>query len=109
MTETEFLDQAAKVLDAIERRVDAWSQDDDTEIESGRHGPVLELEFPSGRKLVLNLQTPMQQNWLASPRGAFHFGWREGAWVDTRSGSDFWKVFMEQASLEVGRRLADTD
>ncbi|MFM8630895.1 MAG: iron donor protein CyaY [Betaproteobacteria bacterium] len=109
MTETEFLDQAVKVWDAIERRADAWSQDDDTEIESGRHGPVLELEFPSGRKLVLNLQTPMQQIWLASPRGAFHFGWQEGAWIDTRSGSDFWKVFMEQASLEAGRQLADTD
>ncbi len=105
MTETEFLDLAKVVWEEIESRVDHWSEADDADIESMRLGPVLELEFPSGRKLVINQQTPMRQIWLASPRGAFHFSWNGSAWQDTRQGLDFWAVLAEQASLEFGRTL----
>ena len=48
----------------------------------------------------------MQQIWLASPRGAFHFEWAEPVWRDTRSGQDFWQVLAQQASQEAGRPLS---
>lgn len=105
MTETEFLDRVAKIWRQIESQVDDWVEQADVDIESFRSGPVMELEFDSGRKIVVNAQTPMQQVWLASPRGAFHFQWNETAWVDTRSGADFWAVLQEHASLEAGVSL----
>ena len=101
MTEEQFQDRCDRVLRAIEDGLDAA----DADIEASRRGPVLELEFESGRKIVINAQTPMQQVWLASPRGAFHFKWNETAWVDTRSGADFWAVLHEHASLEAGVSL----
>lgn len=106
MTESEFLDQAAGVWALVESRVDDWAQTHDADIETIRQGPVLELEFASGRKIVINAQAPMQQIWLASPRGAFHFVWDGAGWRDTRQRTDFWQVLAEQASLESGQQLA---
>lgn len=106
MTETEFLDQVANVWHAVESKVDDWAERHDADIESVRHGPVLELEFESGRKIVINAQAPMAQIWLASPRGAFHFHWTGTGWSDTRQARDFWQVLTEQASLESGQPLS---
>jgi CyaY protein len=106
MTETEFLDQVEAVWKAIESKADAWVHDHDADIEVTRNGPVLEMEFASGKKMVINAQAPMQQIWLASSHGAFHFHRTPEGWSDTRSGLDFWRVLAEQASLESGEPLA---
>ena len=106
MTQTEFLDQVERIWRAIETQVDSWADQHGLDIQAQRLGPVLECEFASGRKIVMNAQTPMQQIWLASPRGAFHFQWHNGAWCDTRASTDFWNVLAAQASLEAGVSLA---
>lgn len=105
MTESEFLDRVAAVWREIETRVDQWVQALDAEIEANPAGPVLELEFASGRKIVVNAQTPMRQVWLASPRGAWHFQWTGEAWQDTRSDANLWSVLKEQAAIESGALL----
>ncbi|WVN41689.1 iron donor protein CyaY [beta proteobacterium MWH-UniP1] len=105
MTETEFLDQVATVWRGVESKVDLWADEQDLDVEACRVGPVLEIEFDSGRKIVINPQTPMQQIWLASPHGAFHFQCQGGQWVDTRTGTDFWAVLAEQAKLILGRAI----
>jgi CyaY protein len=98
MTETEFLHHVKTVWQSIETRVDQWA-DQGTDVESIAQGPVLEIAFESGAKIVVNPQTPMQQIWLASPNGAFHFQWNGQIWADTRSGTPFWTVLDEQARL----------
>lgn len=105
MTETEFLDQVAKVWQGIESKVDVWADQQDLDVEVCRAGSVLEIEFESGRKIVINPQTPMQQIWLASPYGAFHFQSQADQWCDTRSGKDFWAVLTEQAALVSGQPI----
>lgn len=106
MTETEFLDHIAAIWNEIETRADAWAEAHDADIEVIRNGPVLELEFASGKKIVINAQAPMQQVWLASPRGAFHFQRTASGWSDTREGLDFWQVLAQQTSLESGLELS---
>jgi CyaY protein len=106
MTESEFLDRVAAVWREIETRVDQWAQSLDAEIEANPAGPVLELDFASGRQIVVNAQTPMRQVWLASPRGAWHFQWTGETWRDTRSDADLWSVLTEQAAIESGAPLS---
>jgi CyaY protein len=106
MTETEFLHQVNDVWSRVESLVDRWATQHDADIEAMRLGAVLELEFETGKKIVINPQTPMLQIWLASPRGAFHFQWRDGGWRDTRQSTDFWSVLAEQASLASGLSLS---
>jgi CyaY protein len=97
MTETEFLNHVGQVWQDVESLVDDWSEQHD--VAAQRAGPVLEIEFESGQKIIINPQTPMQQIWLASPFGAFHFSYREAAWRDTRKDTDFWQVLRAQAAL----------
>lgn len=106
MTETEFLNHVNQAWQRIEAIVDQWAEQQDVDVESNRSGPVLEIEFDSGAKIVVNAQTPMQQIWLASPAGAFHFRWNDPAWVDTRNNAEFWQVFHEQAQMLAGQTLA---
>ena len=98
MTESEFLSAVEQVWIEVEAWADQRaSQGEDIEVT--RNGPVVELEFESGKKIIVNSQAPMKQIWLASPRGAFHYEWKEGAWRDTRSGKEFWQELENQAAL----------
>lgn len=98
MTETEFLQRAEQVMGAIERAVDATGAD----IESTRSGNVLTLELGDGSKVVINSQAPMQQMWVAGRNGAFHYAWREGAWRDTRDGSELFAALSRLVSIQGG-------
>jgi CyaY protein len=96
MTETEFLHQVKTVWQEVESLVDTWF-DQGADVESNQVGPVVEIEFGTGKKIVINPQTPLQQIWLASPAQAYHFRWTEGRWIDTREGLDFWAVLRSEA------------
>lgn len=103
MNESEFLRAATGVLDRIEEAIDASGIDIDIE----RKGAgVLALEFSNGTQIIVNLQAPMQQIWIAAKAGGFHFaqpGGQGGAqWIDTRSGEEFFAVLSQHASLQNG-------
>jgi CyaY protein len=101
MTETEFMTLAEQVLDSIERAVDASGAD----IESSRSGNVLTLELPNRSKVVVNSQAPMQQMWVAGKNGAFHYGWRDSAWIDTRDGTELFSTLSRLLTDQGGEPI----
>jgi CyaY protein len=101
MTETEFLSRAEEVLASIERAVDASGAD----IESSRSGNVLTLELPNRSKVVVNSQAPMQQMWVAGRNGAFHYGWRDSAWIDTRDGTELFATLSRLLTEQGGEPI----
>lgn len=62
MTDQEYLTLAEAALTAIERAVDAA----DADIEFERSGNVLTLEFENRTKVIVNLQPPKHEIWLAA-------------------------------------------
>ena len=98
MTESEFLQRAEQVMTAIERAIDAT----DADMEFSRSGNVLTLELGNGSKVVINSQAPMQQMWVAGRNGAFHYAWRDGAWHDTRDGSELFAALSRLVSAQGG-------
>ncbi|MBC7938413.1 MAG: iron donor protein CyaY, partial [Chitinophagaceae bacterium] len=80
-------------------------QDDVIDIDSQRTGGLLELSFPDGSKIVVNTQPPLHEVWLAARGGGFHYRWADGAWRDTRDGSEFLAVLSHHASAQAGRAL----
>ena len=96
MTESEFLERSEATLRAIEQAIDASGAD----VESSRSGNVLTLELDNGSRLVINSQAPMQQMWVAGRTGAFHYAWRDGAWVDTRDGSELFSALSRLVSAQ---------
>jgi CyaY protein len=98
MTETEFLQHAEHTLGAIERAIDAAQVD----VELSRSGNVLTLELADGSRIVINSQAPMQQIWVAARSGASHYAWANGAWFDTRNGSELFAALSRLLSAQGG-------
>ncbi len=93
------------VLAAIESTVDRWLQDDVIDIDPQRTGGLLELSFPDGSKIIVNTQPPLQEIWLATRGGGFHYRHAQGRWVDTKDGSELFDVLSREASVQGGRAL----
>ena len=51
-------------------------------------GGVIELEFESGGKIVINRHTAAREIWLAARSGGFHFRYQDGRWLGTRDGEE---------------------
>ncbi|MBN3755075.1 iron donor protein CyaY [Paraburkholderia sp. Tr-20389] len=98
MSDSEYLTRAEAVLAAIERSLD----DADADIEFERSGNVLTLEFESGTKIIVNLQPPMQEIWIAAKSGGYHFRFVDGEWRDTRNGTEFYAALSEYATQQAG-------
>ena len=98
MTESEFSELAEATLDAIEAALEATGAD----IEASRSGNVLTLELGNGSKVVVNSQAPMQQIWVAARSGGFHYARQQGAWVDTREGSELFAALSRILSAQGG-------
>jgi CyaY protein len=98
MNETEFLAAAERTLDEVEAAVEAC----DADIDTTRTGNVLTLELVDGSKIIVNSQTPTRQIWVAAKSGGYHFQWSDGAWRDTRDGSEFFAALSRLVSAQGG-------
>lgn len=105
MTDSEYHARADALLRRLELLTDAWLQDDVIDLDAQRTGGLLEVVFPDRSRLVINKQPPLQEIWLASRAGGFHFAWNGDCWIETRSGSDFASVFDREVSLQAGLSL----
>ena len=106
LTDTEYHRLAAEVLARIEATIDRWLQDDVIDIDAQRTGGLLELGFPGDSKIVVNTQPPLQELWLATRGGGYHFRHVDGHWLDTRDGAEFFARLSEAASRQSGQPLA---
>ena len=94
---------SGELLKCIEATADRLLQDDVIDIDTQRTGGLLELSFPGGSKIVVNTQPPLQEVWLAARGGGFHYRFADGAWRDTRDGSEFFAALSLHASQQAGR------
>jgi CyaY protein len=88
----------------VERAID----DTDADIEFERSGNVLTLEFENRTKIIVNLQPPMSEIWIAAKSGGYHFRFIDGAWRDTRNGTEFFAALSEYATAQAGETVTFT-
>lgn len=99
LPQSEYLRLAESTLAAVERAADA------ADLDSRRDGGVLTLEVEGTGQVIINLQPAIQELWLASRAGAYHFRYGEAAWLDTRSGRPFAAVLLEAMAALGGPAL----
>ena len=85
MTESEFLAVTDAIFQDIDRALDAAGLDCDCLL----MGNVLEIEFDSGAKVVINRHVANLELWIAARSGGFHFALRDGQWLAARDGAEF--------------------
>ena len=105
LSDADYQRLAGAVLSSVEATVDRWLQDDVIDIDPQRTGGLLELSFPGGSKIVINMQPPLQELWLAARGGGFHYRWAGGRWLDTKDDSEFFAVLSREASAQGGQAL----
>ena len=103
MSEKEFLDLAETTLNTIEAAMDRLNDEDVIDVECKRSGNVLEIEFiDNGSKIIINSQAPMKEMWVAAKSGGFHYKHLDGAWRNTRDGSELYAALSALASAQGG-------
>jgi CyaY protein len=105
MTDPEFMDHAERLLKAIEVQSDRINDETDTDLDTQRVGGMLTLTFSNQSQIVVNLQKPLHEIWLAAKSGGSHYRWIEGQWRDTKGQGEFFAVLTHNATLQSGLNL----
>jgi CyaY protein len=105
LSDSAYLRLAHEAFARVEAVVDRWLQLDVVDIDINRVGSLLELTLPDQSKLVLNMQPPLHELWLAARSRGYHFKWTGDRWVD-RDGLEFFDTLGACASQQAGMTLA---
>ncbi len=105
MTDLEFMDRAEQVLAALERGCDRANDESDCDLDSQRSGGMVTIAFLDGSQIVVNLQKPLHEVWMAARSGGYHYRWDGAHWRDTKSGSEFFADLSRAASEQAGQAL----
>jgi CyaY protein len=105
MTDLEFLDQAERLLAGVEISSDRLNDDTDADIDNQRSGGMVTLTFPNRSQIVINLQKPLHEVWLAARCGGFHYKFDGSHWMDTKGQGEFWESLSRYASEQAGQNL----
>lgn len=98
------MDRAEALLKAIELTCDRVNETTDCDIDVQRNGGVITLTFENRSQIVVNLQKPLHEIWLADRSGGYHYRWMD-TWQDTKGGLSFWPRLSEATSQQAGQPL----
>ena len=105
MTDLEYLDLAEKALQRIEAACDRINDTMDMDLDNQRNGGIVTLVFANGSQIVVNLQKPLQEIWLAARAGGFHYRYDGMQWADTKGGAELLSQLSCCASEQAGQTL----
>lgn len=105
MTDTDYLDQAEALLRAIELACDRINDSSDADIDNQRVGGMITLTFANRSQIIINLQKPLQEVWMAARAGGFHYRLDGTQWVDTKGQGEFFEHLSRYASEQSGLPL----
>ena len=108
MTDSEFLDQAELLLKSVEAACDRINDESDADIDNQRVGGMITLTFENRSQIIINLQKPLHEVWLAARSGGYHFKFDGQQWADTKGQGEFFQRLSQDASTQTGLALQFT-
>lgn len=105
MTDSEFMDRAEQVLRAVEASCDRINDETAADIDNQRTGGMITLVFANRSQIVINLQKPLHEIWLAAKGGGFHFRFDGVQWTDTKGKGEFFASLSRHATEQAGQSL----
>ncbi len=105
MTDPEFMDRAETLLQAVEQCCDTINDTSDADIDSQRVGAMVTLVFANQSQIVINLQKPLHEVWLATRAGGYHYRFDGEKWADTKGQGEFFTCLSKDASAQAGQGL----
>lgn len=108
MTDSEFMDRAELVLKAVEASCDRINDETAADIDNQRTGGMITLAFANHSQVVINLQKPLHEIWLAAKGGGFHYQFDGAQWSDTKGQGEFFASLSRHATEQAGQPLMFT-
>ena len=105
MTDLEFLDTAERLLSRIETSCDRINDETDADIDNQRVGGMITITFSNRSQIIVNLQKPLLEVWLAAKSGGYHYKFKDGAWQDTKGEGEFFENLSRFGSAQSGVKL----
>jgi len=105
MTDTEYQDRAEALLRAVELTCDRINDDTDADIDNQRVGGMITLTFANRSQIIINLQKPLHEVWMAARAGGFHYKHDGKVWMDTKGQGEFFAHLSRCATEQAGQRL----
>ena len=102
MTDQDYMDRAESALRAIELSCDRINEDSDADIDNQRVGGMITLVFRNGSQIVINLQKPLHEIWMAARSGGYHYKFDGQHWMDTKGAGEFFAHLSREASSQSG-------
>ena len=99
------MDRAESVLGAVEACCDRINELTDADIDNQRVGSMVTLVFSNRSQIVINLQKPLHEIWLAARSGGYHYKFDSTAWKDTKGQGEFFDSLSRYASEQAARPL----
>ena len=106
MTDTEYMDRAEALLARVEACCDRINESTDADVDNQRVGGMVTLTFGGGSQIVINLQKPLHEVWMAARSGGFHYKFDGRQWMDTKGNGEFFANLSKYASEQAGTPLA---
>jgi CyaY protein len=105
MTDTEYMNRAEALLARVEESCDRINETTDADIDNQRVGGMVTLTFRGGSQIIVNLQRPLHEVWMAARAGGFHYKFDGANWMDTKGNGEFFANLARYASEQAGERL----
>ena len=105
MTDLEYLSLAESALKAVETACDQINDETEADIDNQRSGGMITLTFSNGSQIIINLQKPLQEIWMAAKAGGFHYKFNGAQWTDTKNASEFFDSLSRCASEQANQAL----
>lgn len=105
MTDSEFMDRAEQVLKAVEASCDRINETTDADVDNQRVGGMVTLVFRNRSQIIVNLQKPLHEIWLAAKSGGYHFKFSGTQWSDTKGDGEFFARLSRDATAQAGLPL----
>ena len=105
MTDLEYQDRAEALLARIEAGCDRLNDETEADIDNQRVGGMVTLTFGNGSQIIVNLQKPLHEVWMAARAGGFHYKFDGERWMDTKGNGEFFANLERYASEQAGEAL----
>lgn len=105
MTDSEYQDLAEALLRSVERGCDRINDESDADLDNQRVGGMVTMTFANRSQIIINLQKPLHEVWMAARSGGFHYRWDGAQWMDTKGHGEFFAHLSRCASEQAGQGL----
>jgi CyaY protein len=105
LSDIAYLNHAEAALAAIERCCDQLNDTTEADIDNQRTGGMVTLSFTNKSQIIINLQKPLQEIWMAAKAGGFHYKFDGSTWRDTKLSSELFSDLSRYASAQANASL----